>query len=260
MRVNKVTGSVESSAELPFVIKTIRRKWNQEPVNRPNGFSCHQLIWVENGCGVFTVDGTTVTLSKGKGVFMRAGVPHRYSGDELQTSWCTFICADTLLEYVIGDSRYILFDVPDFLGRETDAVVAFASGPSSYLSLSAVGYTYVVNFFEAVSKQSDPAVAQIKEYLERHYSEQITLDDVAESVGMNRFVLCRFYRKHCGGTVMDELKRLRISKAKRMLKFTADSIEEIAVSCGFVSPSYFSKVFREECRVTPSGYRKMLKG
>lgn len=260
MSVDKSIAFTKKSGELPFVIKTIRRNWSQEPVNRPNGFYDHQLIWVESGSGTFTADGVTATLSPGEGVFTRADVPHRYVGDELYTSWCTFTCAEGLLDYVLGDRRYLFFKAPDFLGSETEAIVEFANGPSSHLSLSAMGYSYIVNFFEAVLKPSDPVVSKIKEYLEQHYGEQITLDDIAESVGMNRFVLCRYYRNHCNGSVMEELKKLRVSKAKRMLSYTSRSIEEIATLCGFGSPSYFSKTFREECSITPSGYRKMRRG
>jgi transcriptional regulator GlxA family with amidase domain len=55
---------------------------------------------------------------------------------------------------------------------------------------------------------------------------------------------------------MDELLKIRISKAKRMLRYTGDSIAAISRACGFESPCYFTKRFGEQVGRSPSEYRE----
>ena len=57
---------------------------------------------------------------------------------------------------------------------------------------------------------------------------------------------------------MDALLSVRISKAKRMLRYGNDNVEEIGKKCGFESPSYFCKRFRAIVGVTPLQYRKNI--
>lgn len=245
---------------LPFVLNSIGCSYSQKPLDRPNGMNQHQIIWVESGSGVFNAGGETTVLSAGEGLFTRAGVPHSYSGDALITSWCTFSCSDDFIDYCIGKEKQLFFNAPSFLNKETKALVDFAKESSSSIALSAAGYSYIVKFFEAIMKPSNTVLSRAREYMEQNCHRQITLNDIAKYIGMNRFVLCRFYKNNCNSSVMDELKNIRLLKAKRMLSFTSQSVEEIAKECGFISPSYFSKTFREECGVTPSSYRKMGRG
>lgn len=251
---------LEGNQRLPFVLNSIGCSYSQKPLDRPNGMNQHQIIWVESGSGVFNAGGETAVLSAGEGLFTRACVPHSYSGDALITSWCTFSCSDDFIDYCIGKQKQLFFKAPSFLNKETKNLVDFAKGSSSSLALSAAGYSYIVKFFEAIMKPSNTVLSRAREYMEQNCNRQITLNDIAKHLGTNRFVLCRFYKNNCTLSVMDELKNIRISKAKRMLSFTSQSIEEIAKECGFISPSYFSKTFREECGVTPSSYRKIGRG
>ena len=58
---------------------------------------------------------------------------------------------------------------------------------------------------------------------------------------------------------MDELKQIRISHAKQLLRYSSDSVEEIGKKCGFDSPSYFALRFREITGRTPLEYRKQYR-
>lgn len=256
----KTTVDEKLRGELPLRLIGMWQHNHQPPIARASGLGCHQFIWVSKGSGRFQAGGETRFLTEGEGLFTRAGVPHAYSGEELYTSWCTFTCDETFLDYILGDRTHLFFEVPRFLDNETEALVEFANSASSTLALSAAGYAYVVNLFEAIVQETDPILSQVQDYLEQHYREPISLDDIAESVGMNRFSLCRYCRNRQAVSVMKALKALRIAKAKRMLNYTTLDIAEIATLCGFGSPAYFAKIFREECHTTPGNYRKMRRG
>lgn len=97
---------------------------------------------------------------------------------------------------------------------------------------------------------------QIHSYLEEHYSERITLEKLSAQFFISKFHLSREYRKTFGSTLLADLTATRISHAKSMLRFSDDSIESIAQSCGFQDVGYFIKVFKKSEGMTPLEYRK----
>lgn len=96
----------------------------------------------------------------------------------------------------------------------------------------------------------------IRNYMEDHYMEKINLDDLADTFYISKYHLSREYKKTFGITLGNDLTAKRISHAKSLLRFTSDSIEQIAVSCGFQNAGYFIKVFRKAENMTPLEYRK----
>jgi AraC-like DNA-binding protein len=97
---------------------------------------------------------------------------------------------------------------------------------------------------------------QVHEYLEEHYDEKINLEDLSSRFFISKFHLSREYKKIYGTTIGNDLTSKRISHAKSMLRFSNDSIENIALSCGFQDAGYFIKVFKKAENMTPLEYRK----
>ena len=245
--------------KLPFLLNTIGESPKQQPIDRPEGAPWNQFIWIKSGKGFFTVDGEPYILGEGEGIFMRRGVQQNYSriGNCLHTRYCTFFTLDSLVDYCIGNKRYVTFQVPDFLNRETDTLRRLARSNAPTLELSAAGYTYVTQLFAAITKNSDDIISKVCEFLENHCGEPLTLDDIAAVSGIDRFALCRHFKKYHKRSVMEELKAIRIKKAKRLLLYSSESVGEIGRLCGFESPSYFALRFREECGCSPCQYRDL---
>ena len=244
---------------LPFILNTIGETGREHTVCRDPGPAWNQFIWVKEGEGKFDIAGSSHIIGAGQGMFMKNGIPHRYSpkSDVFHTSWCTFFAAPSLVEYCIGDKPYIIFDVPDFLEKETEMLTALARSSASTLELSSAGYAYVTSLFAAITTNTDSVISNVNEYLENNCHLPLTLDEISDAVGLNRFSLCRYFKKHHIRSVMDELLHIRIKKAKRLLRYSHENIESVGKLCGFDSPSYFSMRFREECGCSPSEYKKM---
>ncbi len=229
---------------------------NQAPINRPNGFFWHHCLWVVEGEGIFEVDGEQFTLKKGEGFFSRKDVPHSYrdSGNGFVTAWFTFLGGDSLFQYH-GVGNWFRFTVPPWLGEEAAELERYCKAQSDFTLRTAAGYSLVARFFSACFAEKASLVQRVDQYLETNFDQTISLDDVALAVGCNKFSLCRKYLNEKGCSVMEQLKKIRIAKAKRYLQFFDFSMSEVGKLCGFESPSYFGKTFKEETGMSPYKYK-----
>lgn len=244
---------------LPFVLVSVAECQKQGYIDRPEGFLYHQFIWIAEGSGTFRMRNEFFHLEEGEGMFMRAGVPHCYYGDEdepFHTVWCTFALSDQALDY-LGVGEYLRFSVPQYLERETEQLLNVAQ-KGTPATRSAAGYSFVVELFNDLLSEKETLSERVLRFLEQNYFSPLTLLDISEKFDVDRFLLCRIYKKERGVTVMDDLNRIRIAKAKRFLRYSSDSIADIGKQCGFESPSYFGKCFKESIGITPTEYRKYL--
>lgn len=98
---------------------------------------------------------------------------------------------------------------------------------------------------------------RIREYLDQHYNQKISLDDLAEQYYINKYYLTRIFKEQFGVTINNYLLNIRITHAKRLLRFTDKSAEEIGHEVGFHELYYFSRVFKKVEGCSISEYRKM---
>ena len=96
----------------------------------------------------------------------------------------------------------------------------------------------------------------VKDYLDLHYRQKITLDHLAEHFYINKFYLTRIFREQFGLTINNYLLQIRITHAKRLLRFSDLSIEKIAVECGMSDANYFARMFKKVEGSSPGEFRK----
>lgn len=99
-------------------------------------------------------------------------------------------------------------------------------------------------------------------YIEKHFSEQITLEDLAASIHISKSECCRCFKRTLQVTPIEYLMKYRIFQAASMLlKNDSDthSMSALAFSVGFNNASYFNKVFRQYLNCTPSEYKRRIK-
>ena len=99
----------------------------------------------------------------------------------------------------------------------------------------------------------------VMEYVAKRYGEPITSRELAERLYMSGAYFCRLFKRSFGCSLSAFLLAYRIEKAKLLLKDRL-SVSEIALTCGFHSFSYFTMVFREQSGMTPTAFRRELKG
>jgi AraC-like DNA-binding protein len=99
------------------------------------------------------------------------------------------------------------------------------------------------------------AVARAIELLLGHFSEDLTVDDLATAVDLPRATLCRYFRRYTGRSIVAFLNGIRIDQAKRLLADSQLQIGQIALQAGFNNLSNFNRQFRKVVGVAPRDFR-----
>lgn len=89
------------------------------------------------------------------------------------------------------------------------------------------------------------------EYIVENLSERVTLDDLAQVIGLSRFHFARQFRRSTGESPMRYVQRCRVEYAKGLLRHSELLLTEIAVNVGFCDQSHFSRSFRKLVGMTP---------
>ena len=103
----------------------------------------------------------------------------------------------------------------------------------------------------AGTSQSNDTLREIITYVTEHYTEKLSLEDVANQVGFSREYFCRFFKQHMGITFLRYLNEVRISHAGRLLTSTDMSISEVMTESGFTNQTIFNRLFKEIYGMTP---------
>ena len=100
------------------------------------------------------------------------------------------------------------------------------------------------------------SVLDVKEWIDGHYAENITLDMLAEKFFINKYYLSKMFKNQFGQTVSSYIQTVRITHAKQLLRFSDLTLEEIGEAVGITPARYLSEVFKSLEGVSPSVYRK----
>lgn len=101
--------------------------------------------------------------------------------------------------------------------------------------------------------------AAVKRYIDLHFKESLTLEQLAEDAHMNKYYLSHAFKREYGISPINYMITRRIEESKYLLAETDLSMSQIAQLLGFSSLSYFSQVFRRTQATTPMEYRQSAK-
>ena len=107
------------------------------------------------------------------------------------------------------------------------------------------------------SSEEDELMKRVMAFIEEHLdNSDVTIDDMALAVGVSRSGLHRKVKSMLGTSPMEFLREARIRKAAQLLSQTSKTVSEVAYTCGFSDPKYFSKCFKAAIGQTPTEYKK----
>jgi len=101
---------------------------------------------------------------------------------------------------------------------------------------------------------------RIKDLVDVKMGDDLSLDEMAQSVALSTAHFARMFRKSTGQTPHQFVTRQRMQRAKEMLRAPGTRVLDVAVACGFKTQQHFAQVFRDVCRVSPTEYRQDFLG
>ncbi len=111
----------------------------------------------------------------------------------------------------------------------------------------------------ADDKPSDSKIDEIYNYICAHYSERITLDNLCFLFGTNKTTVCKNFKQQYGDTIISFIHKLRIQKAKKLMREGNLNLTQLSAQVGFSSIHYFSKTFKSYEHRSPSEYMHTVK-
>lgn len=145
------------------------------------------------------------------------------------------------------------------------AVGALRSGAEEYLLKPATETDLretLQKFFDVSPKaapEESPFQTALNVWIRQHYTEDVSLEAAAESMGMSPFYFSRQVKTATGRTFLEYLTAYRIERAKKRLQSTEMPVSEVGRSVGYPDSNYFAKVFKRTTGCTPSVYREMAR-
>lgn len=121
-------------------------------------------------------------------------------------------------------------------------------------------FSYICNnIHDTVYDKENPRVREIKQYILRNLSGDLSLETIAGEVHITPQYMCTLFKKHTGVTVVNFILKERIDLAKRLIASLYEPISKIALQCGFEDYYYFSHTFKKLTGVSASNYRKSIR-
>jgi AraC-like DNA-binding protein/mannose-6-phosphate isomerase-like protein (cupin superfamily) len=116
---------------------------------------------------------------------------------------------------------------------------------------------YTKPSIQAIAKEVNMEINKICEYIDMHYPEHLTLDDLSKIANMNKYSLLRAFTRERGITPYRYLETVRINEAKKLLEKGIEPIN-VAMKTGFVDQSHLTNYFKEFIGLTPKQYQKIF--
>lgn len=258
---------------LPVSPHLLGINYRQEPIQRTKGFPFYQWFYCVKGSGELIIDQQKSILNKGQGALIYPKVPHSYHG--ITSDWTVhFIgfsgpnCQELLKTLRMHESDVYHFSDETIFPKYIEKIFALQKekGKSRYLELSKECYSFLLELSSCVHRinasipaQENVPIRRLIDYMEEHYMEPISLDDLAGHIGLSKEYMCTLFKQSMHQTIMRYLFTIRISRARiYLIQYPEKKVLEIAQMCGFESPSYFGKVFKKEVGTTPENYRNRI--
>lgn len=245
---------------LPIYAATAGAHHSQERRYRPNGALFHHILFVEEGEGVFEVNGVRKTVGAGNAVFIKKELPSLYekSGESFVTAWVCFDGKDVngILEYFAADGFSVCPSSTVFPKILNCMNLLRKDAPAESVSL--VLYDLLVSYLtELRSAEYSHPIAKAKQFIKEHCGENISIASISQYAGVSQSLLFRLFHELEGITPTQLLIQTRLRMACGLLvSHPRMPISEIANRCGFDSHAYFCMLFKRECGITPSAFRR----
>lgn len=252
--------------------------------------SSHSIFVVTSGKGSIVYSDREFHLEKGMIMFVPAGTPIKIEGspwteNNLQYYKLDLVVAEVKEDISDHSPTIITTERQEFLkGIEAQEALPFIQLSYSPWSSCLEALEQMLRqqvtgdwlkqwevqlrfqeWFRALLRQSDPETdapddrARLQSsirYIDDHYDQTITVDELAADIGLTRASYTRQFKRMTGKLPLDYVNTVRLERSKQLLQLTDDRIHEIAQNVGFSSEYYFGRRFKQYAGISPGLYRR----
>ena len=234
----------------------------------------YQLVYISRGKGWFQSQSLRKTeIQEGTFFILFPGEWHNYYPDPetgWYESWIGFYGANMDNRC---NSGFFTPNQPIFNAGIQDEILSLYKKAVKISQEQHAGYQQmlagIVNFLLGIAYSENRRMSfeemkisntinKAKIFIQEHASENISCEQIADSVGMSYSRFRRVFKDYTGFAPAQYIKEIRLKKARDLLIHSALSCLEIAYSLGFESPAYFNTVFKKELGMTPNEYRRIF--
>ena len=230
-----------------------------------------EIVAPSSGRVLARMDGKEYLLEPGDMLVVFPGMPHSY--DPSETSEGTML---TFHSEMLGDLEESMMEVQPaaplihLSAHDRDVsycverLTEMAGGKinealaQAYLTLLFLRLTDALELKQADLSASKELLYRAMQYISQNLSQPLSIRQTAHALGVNSYYLSHVLNERLHMGFRAYLNALRIERARRYLRVTSWSIEEVAAACGFLTLRTFDRVFLELCGCTPRDFRKSI--
>lgn len=236
----------------------------------------HEIVIVEHGTGIHVFNGQPYTIAGGTVCFVRDHDRHLYEHtDNLCLTNVLFRSPDAF-QFLSGVRKLLPQEqeggypshwrVNQSVLQQVRQIVARMETLDDSSEMHAVADRELL-FMQLLvllsrgsqvteSANNDVRINQLLAWLEEHFAEEICWESVAERFSLSLRTLHRQLKQHTGLTPQRYLNRVRLTRARHLLRHGDESVTDIAYRCGFGDSNHFSTLFRREFSWSPRDIRQ----
>ena len=243
-----------------------------------------ELVTVKTGKMAYSVNGKLITLNAGDTIFVNSNQIHySIALDDTTATYVIFIVHPSIINSSVAvemqalqpilnnpnlsylrfrninenteEMREIMLTLPDVRRNPFQITKKFFNIWEIILNQSK---SYGMLDENAETELHSKPFKAMMYYIQQHYKDTITLDDIAVSGNISKSLCNKVFHKYVGDSPVNYLLNYRVRKVAELLRTTTMSLSDIASETGFNGTSYMSELFKKSFEMSPRNYRKSM--
>ena len=259
----------EAPGHSPFILNNNIKRTANLCSESQNWHENIEIQFCKEGEGGVLIDGKCYAFSKGDIALIDSNAVH-YTFSKTTMIYSCIIVSTYFCKQMGIDYQHLAF-VPLLQNEKLSALfeeicdVYQKESPLRIARLSKLLLSMLIlivddySSFKSSSDMGQKELAIVKKvllYIRENYSQKITLDGIAAYALVDKYTLCKIFKKITDQTLFDNINAYRCMKAAEHIS-DGNSISETALLCGFENNSYFTKTFKKHMGTLPSKYKNI---
>lgn len=238
-------------------------------MNELHTHNIHELYYLIDGTLNYFIEQNSYSVEKGNIIFIPAGTPHKTTLSNNRSRillhfGSSYIIEDSIFKKAKAQNVYVLNQETQLYIEKLLDKIYYELNNEHLFSKSICSFT--LNEILAIlcrnqnllqpKRIKNTAIYKAEEYIKANYSQNITLESIANYLGLSKNYFSKLFNEQNGMNISEYINIVRIQNAAKLLKSGNNSITDVAFKTGFADSNYFSTQFKKIKGTTPYQYYK----